>query len=120
MPEYTRRKFLSLSAKLAALTGLGSTAIPKIAAALEQLSEGLAPILWLQGQSCSGCSVSLLNSDQPDPATLLTSYISLRFHSTLSTATGEVSMSVLNGSIEKADYFLAVEGSIPAGMPFSY
>jgi hydrogenase small subunit len=26
-------------------------------------------------------------------------------------------MSVLNGSIEKADYFLAVEGSMPAGMP---
>ena len=117
MPDLTRRRFLLLSAKLAALTGLGSTAIPKIAEALDQLAAGMAPVVWLQGQSCSGCSVSLLNSNQPDPVTILTSYISLRFHSTLSTATGDVAMKVLNDSIDKADYLLAVEGSIPAGMP---
>jgi hydrogenase small subunit len=117
MTEITRRNFLKLSGKLAVVMGLSSTAIPKIAEALEQLSSGQAPVLWLQGQSCSGCSVSLLNSDQPDPVELLTSYISLRFHSNLSTATGDVAMGVLNDSIDQGGYYLAVEGSIPAGMP---
>ena len=117
MSEITRRKFIELSLKLSVITGLGSTAIPQIAEALEQLSSGQAPLLWLQGQSCSGCSVSLLNSDHPDPVEILTSYISLRFHSTLMAATGDTSMAVLNGSIEQGGYFLAIEGSIPSGMP---
>jgi hydrogenase small subunit len=117
MSEMTRRKFLKLSAKLAALTGLSPAAIPKIAEALNTLSSGQAPLLWLQGQSCSGCSVSLLNSEQPDPVELLTGYISLRFHSTLSTATGDIGMQVIHDSVEQADYVLVIEGSIPAGMP---
>lgn len=117
MTEMTRRSFLKLSGNLAVAMGLSSTAIPKIAEALQQLASGEAPLIWLQGQSCSGCSVSLLNSDQPDPAELLTSYISLRFHPNLSTATGDVAMTVLNDSIDQKGYYLAVEGSIPAGMP---
>jgi hydrogenase small subunit len=117
MSDITRRKFLELSMKLSLITGLGATAVPRIAEALGELSKGQAPVLWLQGQSCSGCSVSLLNSDHPDPVTLLTGYISLRFHATLSTATGEVGMAVINQTIDKGGYFLAVEGSIPSGMP---
>ena len=117
MSDITRRKFLELSVKLSVITGLGSMAVPRIAEALGELSAGQAPVLWLQGQSCSGCSVSLLNSDHPDPVTLLTAYISLRFHATLSTSTGDVSMAVINQSIAKGGYFLAVEGSIPTSMP---
>jgi hydrogenase small subunit len=117
MSDITRRKFLELSLKLSLITGLGATAVPRIAEALGELSAGQAPVLWLQGQSCSGCSVSLLNSDHPDPVTLLTAYISLRFHATLSTATGKVGMDVLNQSIEKGGYYLAVEGSVPTTMP---
>lgn len=115
--DITRRKFLALSVKLSVITGLGSAAVPRIAEALGELSAGQAPVLWLQGQSCSGCSVSLLNSDHPDPVTLLTGYISLRFHATLSTATGALSMAVINQSIAKGGYFLAIEGSIPTSMP---
>lgn len=115
--DITRRKFLEFGAKMAAIMGLGSSAIPKIAEALEQLSAGNAPVLWLQGQSCSGCSVSLLNTEYPGPAQVLTGYISLLFHSTLSASTGDVSMEVLNRSIDHGGYLLVVEGSIPAGMP---
>ncbi|MEA3417086.1 MAG: hydrogenase small subunit [Thermodesulfobacteriota bacterium] len=115
--DITRRKFLELSTKMAAMMGLGATAIPKIAEAMEQLSAGNAPVLWLQGQSCSGCSVSLLNSEEPGPAQILTGYISLLFHSTISASTGDVSMQVLNSSIDHGGYLLVVEGSVPAGMP---
>ncbi len=117
MSDITRRKFLELSVKLAALMGLGTSAIPQIAEALGRLSAGAAPVLWLQGQSCSGCSVSLLNSEEPGPAQILTGYISLLFHSTLSASTGDVSMKVINRSIDEGGYLLVVEGSIPAGMP---
>ncbi len=113
----TRREFLAVSLKLAAVMGLGTSAVPKIAEALEDLAAGNAPVLWLQGQSCSGCSVSLLNSEEPGPAQILTEYISLLFHSTLSASSGDVSMEVINRSIEHGGYLLAVEGSIPAGMP---
>ncbi len=117
MEDITRRKFLELSLKLSVITGLGASAIPRISEALELLSSGQAPLLWLQGQSCTGCSVSLLNGEQPDPVALLTQYISLRFHATLMAGTGEISMAVLNNSIDEGGYLLAIEGSIPAGMP---
>ena len=117
MHKFTRREFIELSGKFAALMGLGSAAVPKLSQALEQLAEKTSPVLWLQGQSCSGCSVSLLNSEDPGPVSLLTEYMSLLFHQTLSTATGHVAMEVLNKTIEKGGYLLVVEGSIPAAMP---
>ena len=115
--KLNRREFLAFSAKLAALTGLSSTAIPQIAEGLEQLVSQTAPILWIQAQSCSGCSVSLLNSENPGPAELLTQYISLKFHSTLTTATGHVAMDILDTSVKNGGYILVVEGSIPEKMP---
>jgi hydrogenase small subunit len=115
----TRREFITLSAKLTALIGLTNCAVPKIADALTALLKYDAPVIWLQGQSCSGCSVSLLNSVDPGPSELLTQYISLLFHGTLSFATGHLSMDVLNKSIESKNYYLIVEGSVPEKMPES-
>lgn len=117
MSEITRRRFLELSTKMAAMMGLGATALPRIAQALEQMAAGTAPILWLQGQSCSGCSVSFLDSDEPEPLQLLTRYISLKFHSCLSTATGDTAIKVLNDTISAGKYLLVVEGAVPAAMP---
>ena len=116
MQRFTRREFLSIAAKMALLTGLGPTAITGIAEALQSLSSGQAPLVWLQGQSCSGCSVSLLNAVHPDPAALLTRYLSVQFHGTLSSATGSQSIEVLNTSIDRGGYLLAVEGAVPAAM----
>ena len=117
MADITRREFLVWGARLAALMGLETAMIPQVVEALEDLATGAAPVLWLQGLSCSGCSVSLLNAEAPDPAEILTRYVSLLFHSTLSVATGEVAVEVINRTIEHGGYYLAVEGSIPAEMP---
>jgi hydrogenase small subunit len=117
MLKINRREFLTLSAKIAALMGISTSGIPSIADALEQLSTGNAPVLWLQGQSCSGCSVSLMNSENPGPAQILTRYISLLFHSTLSTATGDKGMDIVHRCMEMGDFFLVGEGSIPVKMP---
>ncbi len=117
MSEISRRSFLKISARLAAVMGLSSTALPQIAEALEQIAAKAAPVIWLQAQSCTGCSVSLLNSDHPGPAEIITQYISLLFHSNISTTTGHQCMEVISKTVGDGGFFLAVEGSVPKGMP---
>ncbi len=117
MSDITRRAFIQLSVKLAAAMGLSASAIPRIAEALDEIRSGTIPVLWLQGLSCSGCSVSLLNSDNPGPLRILTRYLSVLFHSTLSTATGAVGMEIVRNRIDAGGYCLIVEGSVPRGMP---
>jgi len=114
---FTRRQFLELGSKMALLMGLGSQTIPDIAEALENLASGRAKVLWLQAQSCSGCSISTIDSEAPGPAELVTRYISLLFHQTLSAATGERCMEIIRKSTDEGGHILVVEGSIPAGMP---
>lgn len=117
MAAITRRQFIKMGATLAAAMGLAPGLAPGLAEALQQLESGQAPVLWLQGQSCSGCSVSFLNSEAPSPARVITRYVSVLFHSTLSAATGETAMDVVAKSIDAGGYLLVVEGALPAGMP---
>lgn len=115
--KLTRRKFIELSTKMTVVMGLSSQAIPEIAEALENLASGRVKVLWLQAQSCSGCSISLLDSENPNPAELLTQYMSLLFHHTLSAASGESCMDIVRETSKTGGHILVVEGSIPAGMP---
>ena len=117
MDAMNRRSFLHLSVRLTTLMGLSAKAIPAMAESLAQMARGDAPALWLQGQCCSGCSISLLDSEPLGPDQLLTQYLSLAFHQTLSGATGEMAVEVVNRSIAKGGYFLIVEGSVPTTMP---
>ncbi len=117
MAELTRREFLRLGGVIAAATGLGAIEARALAEGLERLATGAPRVVWLQGQSCSGCSISLLNTDQPGPAELLTDYISLVFHQNVGAAQGGDVRKVLEQVGEAGDYFLVVEGSVPAGMP---
>ena len=117
MNSLSRRSFIELSTKLCALMGLGAGAIPRVAEAVEELASGNAPVLWLQGQSCSGCSVSLLDADAIAPAHLITRYINLSFHQTLSATTGTQAVETVNKIIAAGGYILVVEGAVPAAMP---
>lgn len=117
MNTLSRRSFLQLSTRLCAVMGLGAGAIPRLAEAAEELASGNAPVLWLQGQSCSGCSISLLDAEAINPVQLLTRYISLSFHQTLSTATGQQAVETVNKIIAAGGHILIVEGAVPAGMP---
>jgi len=117
LTNINRRDFIKLSGKYAVLMGLAPSGMAKVAEALTLIQTGTAPVLWLQGQSCSGCSVSLLNSENPSPATLLTQYLSLKFHSTLSASSGELSINTITQTINTEKYILVIEGSIPSKMP---
>lgn len=117
MEPMTRRSFLTVSLRLAALMGLGASAAPALAEALERVVRGRAPTLWLQGQCCSGCSVSLLDSEPLGADSLLTRDIALAFHQTLSGATGHQAVETVNRAIAAGGLVLVVEGTVPIGMP---
>jgi len=112
-----RRDFLKDAALVVAGLGLSPSLTPAFAESLEQLASGKAPVLWLQGLACSGCSVSLLNSDDPDPVDLVTRYLSLYYHPVLSGASGSQALETLETVIARGDYLLVVEGAVPLGMP---
>ncbi len=114
-----RRTFIKDAAILIAGMGLAPGLTPSIAEALEELATGRAGVLWLHGQACSGCSVSLLNSESPTPEDLLTRYLSLYYHQALSAATGDPALQAVNKAIAAGGYILVVEGAVPVGMPES-
>jgi hydrogenase small subunit len=117
MREFSRREILQLGAWLAAGAGLSQGHQAVLASGLEKLISGQAKVLWLQGMSCSGCSVSFLNAEQPSALEILTEVISLVYHPTLSAAQGEVAQDVVQRLTEQGNYILVLEGTIPLGMP---
>ncbi|HBE01590.1 MAG: hydrogenase [Spirochaetes bacterium GWF1_41_5] len=119
MNNTSRRDFIKIAASLTA--GFGLANLPaEVMAALNKSGFDNAPVLlYLQAQSCSGCSISLLQSSNPSPHILITRYSKLAFHADLSAAAfskaAEIIESYINGSA--GDYILALEGSIPFNMP---
>jgi hydrogenase small subunit len=101
----SRREFLQLA------SAFGITAVLPLDLISKALAgKGLPPVIWLQGLSCSGCSVSLLNSvNLTTIDDLLVNKINLEYHSTLVAAAGDVVFS----DMAKQGYILVVEGSIP-------
>ena len=79
------------------------------------------PIIWLQGASCTGCSVSILNSVSPRIQNLLLDelvpghQLSLIFHATIMAGQGEPTIEVLKDAEKnrKGGYILIVEGAVP-------
>jgi len=83
------------------------------------------PAVWLAGASCSGCSVSLLNSVSPNIKNVLIDpvvpgkHLNLRFHATIMAGQGEPVVKVLKETASElpGEYLLLVEGAVPEG-PF--
>jgi len=116
-----RRKFLQLVGGSAAAVGLSNLWLPKIARAIME-NPGNPPVIWLQGQGCTGCSESLLNTAYPDIAKVLTEIISLQFHPTVMASAGEQAIKVLDDIMlnNAGKYILVVEGSIPVASAGAY
>ncbi|PLX48925.1 MAG: hydrogenase [Desulfobulbaceae bacterium] len=114
-----RRMFLKMAATLAGAFGVSGLPLP-VQAALKRLDPSRIPqLIYLQGLSCTGCSISLLQSTSPSPLEMITDYSQLVFHTDLSATSGKQAMALIDDYIQgrAGDYFLALEGSIPAGMP---
>jgi hydrogenase small subunit len=117
MNRYHRRDFLRMGAALAAGLGLQSGPAAVLAEGLERIFTKRVPVLWMQGLSCTGCSVSLLNAESPSILQVLTELISLTYHSTVSAAQGDDVARVIERVVQGRNYLLVMEGAIPTEMP---
>jgi hydrogenase small subunit len=98
---------------LTAYMGLPSSMFGKVVEVIE--SNAKLPVIWLHFQECTGCSESLLRSSHPTLATLILDKISLDYHETLMSGSGEQAEKSLHDSMgaNKGNYVLVVEGAIP-------
>ena len=76
------------------------------------------PIIWIQGAGCSGCTISTLNVTNPTTIDdVLLNKISMKYNSTIMTASGDLAMQTLDQSATsyKDQFILVIEGAIPTG-----
>jgi len=109
-----RRDFLKIMGGAGAAIAFPSVMIQGCKKALEKATER-TNIIWLEGQSCSGCSVSLLNKINPDIVSVITEHISLNYQGVVMGGTGEAATRVLEDAVkrQRKDFILIVEGAIP-------
>jgi hydrogenase small subunit len=113
MKTWNRRDVLRLGAGLAAGAGLTPWYGRVFAKGLDEISTGRAKVLWISAMSCSGCSVSFLNAEDPGPVEVLTQLISLVYHPVISAAQGSDAGLIIRKTVEQKGYYLALEGAIP-------
>jgi len=79
------------------------------------------PVLWIQCASCTGCSVSVLNSVSPTIKNVLIDevipgkHVNLRFQATVMAGAGDIIIEEMEATAreKKGGYILVVEGAIP-------
>lgn len=115
----SRRAFLKYCIGSAAFLGLDAAAVGRLSQLLAGTQE-MPAIIWLEGSSCSGCTISLTNligavSDggPTDVEDLLANYINLAFGKTLMSAAGDLAVSSLRSAQASDNFILIVEGGIP-------
>lgn len=87
-----------------------------IAETLATVIDGNTTVAWLQAQSCSGCTVSTLQSEFPEIEGVLGEFReAASFHPTLMAEAGEAAMDTLSGTPD----VLIVEGSVPVETPLA-
>jgi hydrogenase small subunit len=117
---FTRREFLQWAAATTAAAEVAQAFLPKLAAAMQTAVQDY-PLIWMQASACSGCSVSVINTIHPSIKNVILDQIlpghqlSLKYHSTLMAATGELSTDAAAETARrhKGRYIYIVEGAIP-------
>ncbi|MFH0871893.1 MAG: hydrogenase small subunit [bacterium] len=110
--ELSRRQFLKLCGGSAIALGVSDALLAQLVFALEKAVKGNPAVIWLQGSSCTGCSVSLLNTVHPSIKEVLLKIISLRFQPNVMAASGDLAIKAIEETAKVGDFYLVVEGSI--------
>ena len=114
----SRRDFMRYAAASAAALGLSHLDLGK---AEEAMAAATSPaVVWLSGSGCTGCSVSFLNAVNPTADQVLLNAISLKYHSTLMAAAGDLAVAAASEWAGSGGHILVVEGAIPTGAAESY
>ena len=112
----TRRDFLKASAAITGALALKASGLLELQKAMASGGGAGVPVIWLQGQSCTGCSVSLLNTiHYMTIDDLLVNTLDLQFHPTVMAAAGDLAVEAAETTRAAGDYVLIIEGSIPVG-----
>lgn len=108
-----RRDFLKLAATAAAGSVVANHAT-EVGSAFEQVTDGELELVWLQGQSCSGCTISMLQGQYPTLEEVLNEFrMEVTFHPTLMAKQGEPAIESMSTSPD----VLVLEGSVPTEVP---
>lgn len=117
--KITRRDFLKASAAIAGALALKTSGLMELQKAMA--AGGGPPVIWLQGQGCTGCSVSLLNSVfYTTIDDLLINTLDLKFHPTVMAAAGDLAAEAAENARTAGGYVLVIEGAIPDGANGDY
>lgn len=111
-----RRDFLKFCGAMAALLGLSESFVPQIAEAVERMARTRRPpVIWLEGQSCTGDTESFTRSTSPSVGQAVLEAISLDYHETLMAAAGRQAEEARWNSLKENEgqVIIVVEGSIP-------
>ena len=85
--ELTRRDFVRICTGTVAGIGVSGMFHPFVRDVLaETLTGQRPPVFWVEGQGCTGCTVSLLNNAHPGIAKVLLEIIAMHFHPTIMAA----------------------------------
>jgi hydrogenase small subunit len=114
----TRRDFLKYAAASAAALGLSRVQLTRLETVLAASSR--PPVVWLSGQACTGCSISLLNAVNPTIDQVLLNTISLNYHPNVMAAAGDLAVSAARSTAQPGGYILVVEGAIPTASSGRY
>ena len=79
------------------------------------------PVIWIQCATCTGCSVSVLNSVSPTIKNVLVDevipgkHVNLRFQATVMAGAGDIIIEEMEATAQqkKGSYILVVEGAVP-------
>lgn len=121
-----RRDFLKYCAATAAVFGLSEYEFTTRLAQVVEAAAKKPPVIWIEGQSCSGCTISFTQS-YPPVGSIILDTISLRHHDAVMAASGDLAEKAFHDTVKEGGYVLIVEGSIPtaddrfcmvAGKPF--
>jgi len=119
--DLTRRDFLKASSAILTAFGVNSTGLFCNDSLALETEDGGMPVIWIQGQSCNGCSVSLLNAIYYAAVDdVLLSSIDLEFHPTLMSGAGHLAVSAAEKAYRRGGYILVVEGAIPTAADGKY
>lgn len=116
----SRRDLLKWAAFSAASAALGIDNLVRLQEALA--APGAPPVIWLQGASCSGCSISLLNATAVPIDKVLTETVSMEYHPDLTAAYGEDAITSMFAAATAGagKFILCVEGGVPTGAGGQY
>lgn len=110
----SRRDFMKWAGVMTAMLSLPAAFTPLTAKAAAVANR--IPVIWMHMAECTGCSESLLRTQDPGVANLIFNYINLDYHETIMAASGYQAEKTLKDAMEryKGKYIMMVEGATPS------